>query len=151
MKRITRELLAAGQVYLSMPTKSVVEIDNVGTGSVLSTVHNVRKSKYRDTIGIAAFISLSLIWKHKLLPTSINHKGAEFELSMITPDNIYYCNSEEGDDNANVVCMDLDEVILSDNIHANSSLLSDYEGCKYTWIAEHCSKGLSEMFNQEGE
>ena len=83
----------------------------------------------------------------KTIPTEFTHRGEIYFLMLVTDTNIYFGNPEEGDDNGNTICFDLDMKLLSDNIHACNAMLTDLEDGNYVWIKEELNEYRKEMFN----
>lgn len=72
----------------------------------------------------------------KTIPKEFTHGEEVYFLMLITDSNIYFGNPEEGDDNGNTICFDLDMNLLSDNIHATNAMLTDLEENNIKWITE---------------
>jgi len=70
----------------------------------------------------------------KTIPKELIHRDEIYLLMLITESNIYFGNPEEGDDNGNTICFDLEMNLLSDNIHSSNALLTDLENNNYRWI-----------------
>jgi len=76
----------------------------------------------------------SLVQLLKKLPREITHREEIFLLMLITETNLYFGNPEEGDDNGNTICFDLDMNLLSDNIFSSNALYGDLLDGNYKWI-----------------
>ncbi len=81
-------------------------------------------------------------------PREVTHRGDIYLLMLITDANIYYGNPEEGDDNGNTICFDLDMNLLSDNIHSSNALLTDLENNNYRWIRKELNNYKETMLNE---
>ena len=83
----------------------------------------------------------------KKIPKEIIHRDEIFLLMLITETNIYFGNPEEGDDNGNTICFDLDMNLLSDNIHSSNAMLTDLEDMNYRWIRQELNEYRKEILD----
>lgn len=84
----------------------------------------------------------------KTIPREFIHRDEVYLLMLITESNIYFGNPEEGDDNGNTICFDLDMNLLSDNIHSSNALLTDLENNNYRWIRKELNNYKETMLNE---
>jgi hypothetical protein len=83
----------------------------------------------------------------KKTPKEITHREETFLLMLITETNLYFGNPEEGDDNGNTICFDLDMNLLSDNIHSSNAMLTDLEEGNYRWIRSELNDYRKELID----
>jgi hypothetical protein len=90
----------------------------------------------------------------KSLPKTQKHEKYKYELAMITDDNIFYINFEDGlDDNASTLCYDLNMELLSSNYHATNkwvSILDKNKGEGYLWVSSDMKKQIV-LMREAGE
>ena len=88
------------------------------------------------------FITLSHDEGHSpktILPTTkvICNWNGRYYRGVETEDFIYFCNYQEGDDNANVIMYrKSDFSLVSDNFFASNDLVGVLDEGKYTWISK---------------
>ena len=70
----------------------------------------------------------------KTIPKEFSHNEELYFLMLITETNLYFGNPEEGDDNGNTICFDLDMNLLSDNIFSSNALYGDLLDNNYICI-----------------
>lgn len=74
----------------------------------------------------------------------------KFHRAVETKDFIYFCNYQEGDDNANVkMYRKSDLSLVSDNFFANNDLVEVILEKKYTYLSSTMKYNAREMQNQE--
>lgn len=77
---------------------------------------------------------------------SVKHNGETFDLAMVTKDNVYYVNFEEGDPNGATIMYKSDgKTVVSDNYLAADDFLHNLEVGAYKWISDATKYELENM------
>lgn len=80
----------------------------------------------------------------------ISNKGSRFYKAMETKDFVFYCNYQEGDDNANVIMFDKETgELVSDNYFANQEMFSLMRKFDFTYMSRTCSYSFKCMLKDD--